>query len=1217
MKFQNAISPLRAALALLPPLAAFALQWTFWETIRPYAWFLFSSAVFFSSWIGGLFPGLAATLLSTALVWWFFVPPEHGWAKDHPKYFLPAGVFFGMGILFSLFQDRLRKANQQADAALAFSQSANEALQEANEKITRLYEKTKELDNLKTQFFAGVSHELRTPLALILAPAERMLASPETAGAAHRDLDLIARNARTLLQHVNDLLDASKLEAAEMKAEYADADLISLVRPMASQFDGLAREKEITYTVETPDALTAQVDPDKVRRILLNLLSNAFKFTPAGGRVRVTVREEGGRVILEVGESGPGIPPDKREAVFERFRQLEGGATRRFGGTGLGLSIARDFVALHGGTLSVGDAPEGGALFIVNLPRLAPPGTPVRTAPVQQSGAEAARTMVEVLRSRTERFALPEKETGALVLVVEDHPEMNRFISESLAAEYRVAAAFDGKEGMEKAIALKPDLILSDIMMPEMSGDALVQALRAQHRELDATPIVLLTAKADEALRVRLLRDGAQDYLIKPFAVEELRARVGNLIAAKTAKELLRRSEERLRELVEQASDGIFVADLDGRYTEVNRAGARMLGCSREEIVGKTILDLIPPAEADRLWKEKEQLLKGGIVVSEWTLRRKDGTPLPVEVSAKILPGGQWQGFVRDITERKQAEAQLRQAAIVFESTNEGIMIADAAGRLLAVNRAYERISGFRAEEVLGKNPRFQQSGRQDEAFYKQLWAALEKTGQWRGEIWNRRKNGEIYPAWENISAVKDSGGRITHYVSVLSDISMMKQAEERLRHLANHDALTGLPNRLFFTASLEKALERADRRQQKLALLFLDLDRFKLVNDTFGHAAGDRLLQEIGARLQGCVRAEDMVARLGGDEFIVILEEVAHVNDVAHLAEKIVAAVARPVALDGKEVVSSTSIGISLYPGDANNPEDLTIAADAALYRAKERGRHTYEFYTAELNTRALERLSLENSLRRALASGELALYYQPQIDLVAGRIVGVEALIRWHHPQEGMILPKDFIAAAEESGLIESIGDWALRQACAQAAAWRAEGLSPGRIAINLSGRQILNNRLIDTVQAALRDGGLQPSDVEIELEITETLLHSIERSVEVLRRLRRLGIRLAIDHFGTGYSSLSLLKRLPVDTLKIDRTFVRNIPDDTDNKAIAAAIISMGHSLGLRVIAEGVETDGQLAFLLQQGCDEVQGHLLSEAVSAEAVSRLLGRHEPFKAA
>lgn len=1202
MKSQNSIGLLRAALALLPPLVAFALQWTFWTVIQPYAWFLFSSAVFFSSWIGGLFPGLGATILSTVLVWWFFLPPEHAWVKEHPRYYLPAGVFFGMGILFSLFQDRLRKTN--------------EALQAANEQITRLYERTKEVDDLKTQLFAGVSHELRTPLALILAPTERMLASPETTDAARRDLDLIARNARTLLQHVNDLLDVSKLEAAQMKADYVDTDLPPLARLVASHFEGLAREKEMAFIIEAPEELRAQVDPDKVRRVLFNLLSNALKFTPAGGRVRLTLREAAGRLILEVGDSGPGIPPDKREVIFERFRQLEGGTTRRFGGTGLGLSIARDFVTLHGGALSVTDAPEGGALFIVNLPQLAPPGTPVRAAAVQRGRVEEAFPVVEDLRSRAERFPLAEKESGPLVLVVEDHPEMNRFICEGLAADYRVASAFDGKEGLEKALVLKPDLILSDIMMPEMSGEALVGAVRA-HRELDATPIVLLTAKADEALRVGLLRDGAQDYLTKPFGMEELRARVGNLIAGKIAKDLLQRSEERLRELVEQASDGIFVADLDGRYTEVNRAGAQMLGYSRDEIVGKRILDLIPPAEADRLWKEKEQLLKGGIVVSEWTLRRKDGTYLPVEVSAKILPGGQWQGFVRDITERKQAEAQLRQAAIVFESTNEGIMIADAAGRLLAVNQAYERISGFRAEEVLGKNPRFQQSGRQDEAFYKELWIVLEKTGQWRGEIWNRRKNGEIFPAWENISAVKDSEGRITHYVSVLSDISLMKQAEERLQYLAHHDALTGLPNRLFFAASLEKSLKRADRHQQKLALLFLDLDRFKRINDTLGHAAGDRLLQEVGVRLQGCVRAEDMVARLGGDEFIAVIEDVSHVDDVAHLAEKIIAAIARPIALEGREVVTSTSIGISLYPDDAGTAADLTIAADAALYRAKERGRHTYEFYTADLTTHALERLSLENDLRRALASGELVLYYQPQIDLATDRIVGVEALIRWHHPQEGMMPADRFIAIAEESGLIESIGNWVLRRACAQAAAWRAEGLLPGRVAINLSGRQLLNTHLIDAVQAALRDCGLQPSDVVIELEITETLLQSIERSVDVLRRLRGLGLRLAIDNFGTGYSSLSLLKHLPVDTLKIDQAFVRNIPDDTDNKAIAAAIISMGHSLGLRVIAEGVETGGQLAFLRQQGCDEVQGHLLGEAVSAEAVSRLLSRRKPFEAA
>ncbi len=1178
---------LRALLATLPPLVAAAVQWLFWAVIQPYAWFLFYPAVFLSSWIGGLAAGLRATLIATVLVWWFFIPPELTLLKGDPKHVLPALVFCAIGVLFSVFHERLRQANRR---------------------VTQLYERARELDELKTQFFANVSHELRTPLTLILGPAQRMLAAPDTPAAARRDLEVILHNGRTLLRHVNDLLDLSKLEAGQVGLQYADTDVARLVRFVAGNFEVLAQEKGIAYHLEAPQELPAQVDPDRLRRVLLNLLSNAFKFTPAGGRVRVTLREEAGQVILEVADSGPGIPADKREAVFERFRQLEGGASRRFGGTGLGLAIARDFVALHGGTISAGEAPEGGALFVLTLPRFAPAGAVVHAPLGGAAGADETRQAVAELREP--KVAAPPGLGAAaapLVLVVEDNPEMNRFICDSLAGRYRVAAAGDGREGLSKALALRPDLIVSDIMMPGMSGDELVRALRGR-RELDAVPIVILSAKADDALRVRLLREGVQDYLTKPFSKEELLARVGTLLARKAAEDGLRRSEERYRALIEQAPDGIFIADLQGRYTEVNTAGSRMLGYGPEEIVGKTILDLIPPDEAGRLWREKEKLLAGGILVSEWLLKRKDGTYLPVEVSARITPDGHWQGFVRDIAERKRAQEHLRLAAIVFDSTNEGIMVADAATRIVAVNKALERITGYGAEEVLGRRPSFQSSGRQDREFYRQMWAVLDKTGQWQGEIWNRRKNGEIFPAWENISAVTNSQGQVTHYVGVLSDISAIKEAEERLTQLAHHDALTGLPNRLLFAASLEKSLEKAARRRHKLALLFFDLDRFKLINDTLGHAAGDRLLQEVAARLKGCLRAEDLVARLGGDEFTILLEEIAHTEDIAHLAEKIIAAVRRPIALDGREIATSASIGISLFPDDARSAADLARAAAAAMFRAKERGRNTFEFYTAELTARAMDSLALENGLRRALAHSEFLLYYQPQIELVSGRLVGLEALLRWRHPEQGLVAPERFIAVAEESGLIEAIGDWVIRQACAQARAWLDQGLRPGRIAINVSGRQMLYDRVFDTARAALRDNALPAEGGDIELEMTETVLQSVEHSVEVLERLRELGVQVAIDDFGTGYSSLSHLKHLPVDALKIDQLFLRNIPEDADNRAITAAIVSMGHSLGLRVIAEGVESEGQLAFLRMQGCDEVQGNLFGAAVPAEVIARRL---------
>jgi signal transduction histidine kinase/DNA-binding response OmpR family regulator len=430
-------------------------------------------------------------------------------------------------------------------------QDANEKLRRANEEITRLYEKTKVLDGLKTQFFASVSHELRTPLTLVLGPLQRLLEAPAMSEAAHRDLEVIARNARTLLRHVDDLLDVSKLEAARMKPEYMETDIARLTRVAASHFEVLAHDKNITCTLDIPAELRAQVDPDMLRRILLNLLSNAFKFTPAGGRVRLALKQAAGRVIFEVGDSGPGIPRDQRAAIFERFRQLDGAATRRYGGTGLGLAIAHDFAALHAGTITVTDAAEGGALFVAEIPAAAPPGTEVRAMRTEAEGAEERYLLIEELQTRQMPppvLAGPHEE--ALILVVEDNPEMNRFICEALAFDFRVAAAFDGKDGLEQAIRLGPDLVLSDIMMPDMSGDELVYALRS-HRELDRTPIVILTARADEDLRIRLLREGAQDYVTKPFAVEELRARVRNLVNLKRSHEV----ERKLRQGLERVTN--------------------------------------------------------------------------------------------------------------------------------------------------------------------------------------------------------------------------------------------------------------------------------------------------------------------------------------------------------------------------------------------------------------------------------------------------------------------------------------------------------------------------------------------------------------------------------------------------------------------------------------------------------------------------------------
>jgi len=557
--------------------------------------------------------------------------------------------------------------------------------------------------------------------------------------------------------------------------------------------------------------------------------------------------------------------------------------------------------------------------------------------------------------------------------------------------------------------------------------------------------------------------------------------------------------------------------------------------------------------------------------------------------------------------EHSQAEQRLQQAATVFESTLEGVLITDEKANTIAINKSFTRITGYTEEDVIGKNPRILKSGHHDAAFYAALWLSVRETGQWQGEVWNRRKNGEIYPEWLTISSVLDNSGAISHYVCVFSDISPIKNSQEQLTQLAHHDPLTGLPNRLLLNARLTHALQYAHRGGRHLAVLFLDLDRFKNINDTLGHSVGDELLQAVAARLLHCVRDGDTVARLGGDEFVVTMEGLRHAEDAAVVVRKLLAAFAKSFALAGREIFVTTSIGVSLYPDDGKTVGDLLRNADTAMYRAKEQGRNNYEFYTRELTATALEKFTLETSLRYALERDEFVLYYQPQLSLHSNRILGVEALIRWRHPDLGLVSPAKFIPLAEETGLINPIGEWVLRTACIQAKTWQLAGLPPILMAVNLSGRQIIRGDMVSQVRQVLGETGLEPR--YLELEITEgSMMHQAQKASSNLDALKALGVTLAIDDFGTGYSSMSYLKRFNVDKLKIDQSFVRDIPHDSNDEAITRAIIAMCHNLQLTVVAEGVETLEQQAFLYTHGCHEMQGFLFSPPVPAQQLASLL---------
>jgi diguanylate cyclase (GGDEF)-like protein/PAS domain S-box-containing protein len=551
--------------------------------------------------------------------------------------------------------------------------------------------------------------------------------------------------------------------------------------------------------------------------------------------------------------------------------------------------------------------------------------------------------------------------------------------------------------------------------------------------------------------------------------------------------------------------------------------------------------------------------------------------------------------------------------ATVFSNSNEAILIADATNRIIAVNEAFTRLTGYAAEDVLGQNPRILAAGNSPPELYREMWESLRDRGAWQGEMMDRRKSGEIFPKWLSISVVRDTNGQIVNFIGSFIDISERKATEERVRHLAHHDALTDLPNRFSLQERLGQAMNFARRSGQALALMLIDLDNFKSINDTLGHQTGDKLLIEVARRLTQSVRNSDIVARLGGDEFVVVLPDLDDPADAAHVADKILMAVSQPYQIDGNKLRTSPSIGICLFPDDAAQSEDLMKKADVAMYHAKAQGRGNYQFFTAELQQATLRRIAIENELRAAVERRQFELHYQPQLDLRTGRLSGVEALVRWRHPERGLIPPAEFIPTAEETGLIAPLGDWVLQEACRQLAAWQARGLSGLRMSVNLSAHQFLDPRLPQRIQEILAASGLSPEDLD--LEVTESMsMHTPEDTVTMMEALTAHGMTLSIDDFGTGYSSLSYLKMFPIRTLKIDRSFVSDIETDPNDAQICDVAVLLAHKLELEAVAEGVETEAQLKHLLSIGCEKVQGYLISRPLPAENAETFIRNHQPL---
>ena len=562
--------------------------------------------------------------------------------------------------------------------------------------------------------------------------------------------------------------------------------------------------------------------------------------------------------------------------------------------------------------------------------------------------------------------------------------------------------------------------------------------------------------------------------------------------------------------------------------------------------------------------------------------------------------------YARLLEGKETAESSLKLLNKAFDSASEAFVVTNNNAEIINVNPAFTQVTGYTREEAIGKNPRILQSGRHPVEFYQEMWNAINRDGMWQGEIWNRRKDGDVYPEWLTISCIKDNQDEITHFISVFTDITVHKHMENSLHQVSNFDALTGLPNRDALYQELKAAIIRAEQKNAHLGLIFFDLDRFKHVNETFGHKVGDELLQMVAKRISACIQPIDTACRLAGDEFIILLESTANVKEIAVVANKILAEIALPFNIQGHDMHTTASLGICVYPEDGVDRTTLMKNADTALYRAVGAGGNSYQFYMAEMNASALERLTLENALRNAVARNELRLYYQPQVNTHTRKIIGMEALVRWAHPELGLISPCVFIPIAEQNGLIVEIGDWVLRTACQQTQAWKDAGYAL-RVGVNMSPRQFQQGDVRSKILNVLSETGLDPHQLEV--EITESMMMSDpEETIALLKDLQAMGVLVAIDDFGTGHSSLSLLKNFPINTLKIDQSFVKDVAVNSDDSAIAATIISLAHRLGIKAIAEGVETLAQLEFMVTHDCHEIQGYLFSRPLPIEEFEKLL---------
>ncbi len=1058
----------------------------------------------------------------------------------------------------------------------------------------------------KARFAATVSHEVRTPLNGVVGMLDMLREMPLKAN--QRECVDVAWNAsRTLIELINNILDFSKMEAGKLALQESDFDLAALLADVTELLAGAARQKGVALGFDLAHGVPAAIHADalRLRQILINLLGNAVKFTDRGeALVLVTTATVGGAAGLrfEVRDTGIGMSVEVQRHLFESYVQPDPSATRRYGGTGLGLAICRQLVTLMGGVIDVASAPGEGTSFVFT---------------VRCTAAEAALPAQPAPVDSARPAALPGPVAGMRVLVAEDN-RTNQMVAAGLLSMQGCVCEFaaNGREAVAALARQRYDLVLMDCSMPEMDGYEATAHIRALEQDLGRhTPIVAMTANTQLGDAEKCLKAGMDDYLAKPITLVELRCKLERWLPASAQHHddgapIDAAVFDKLREILGPAlphavtpfleDAPAYLLQLEQAVAAHDQATARSRAHALKGAAGNLGASMLAA-----LAQEAEQLAQAGrtsaigALLPRLRAAHADVAALLREQvhgpASDAELAGAHQAHVLIVDDDRSTRTTLRHTL-----QRDGFRVDEAADGAQALAMLLRcRPDVILMDAVMPVMDGFTACARLQELPGGARIPVLMITAL--------QDNNSVERAFA--AGASDYIPKPIHY-AVLSQrvrrIIEANRAEKKIRQLAYNDVLTGLPNRTLFFELLGQGIEHAAGAGTELAVLFMDLDRFKYVNDNLGHGVGDRLLLGVAQRVRATVRGVDAVARLGGDEFTVVLTDLEGPGQAANAAHDICRALAAPFQIDGHDIFVTSSVGIAMYPRDGLDVTTLVKHADSAMYRAK-RTNGGYKFYEASMEMTTGEHVRLESDLRRALEQDQLEVFYQPQVAFADDRIVAMEALVRWRHPTRGLVPPAEFIPLAEETGLINRLGDWVLRAACTQLKAWIGQGLPPLRVAVNLSVRQLLQADFAATVQGVLAETGLPPH--LLELEITEsTLMENAQDTLAALHTLRELGVRLSIDDFGTGYSSLSYLKRFPVDIIKIDRSFVRDIPQDADDAAIVTAILALAHSLRLEVVAEGVETPAQRRFLHALDCDLLQGYLVSPPVPAAQFAELV---------